>query len=87
VVEEFGISYIDFGEPFTWEEVQKRLKIEHGFRLPTLGESIMIDFAHVAIWIDQEINGKRMVMDRLWGPQIVKSGAYGLILVEEKDNE
>ena len=79
---ELNISCVDFGMPYTWDAVLERLKKEDGYRLPDIGEAIMMDYTHQAIWIEDKINGKNCVMDVHWGIQIVKDGAYGLILVE-----
>ena len=83
---EFNISTIHFGCCFSWIEVEKRLKQEFGFRLPTIAEAIMIEFGGDAIWVSDIINNKHMVMDNQWGAQIVRGGKYGLVLVEI-DNE
>ena len=80
---QLNISYVDFGMPYTWDAVIERLKKEDGFRLPNIGEAIMMDYTHQAIWIEDKINGKNCVMDVHWGIQIVKDGAYGLILMEK----
>ena len=77
-----NISYVDFGMPYSKEAMLARIKKENGFRLPDIGEAIMIDFNHQAIWISDKINGKDCVMDVHWGIQVVRSGTYGLILVE-----
>ena len=80
---ELTLNTIDFGCCFTWEHANKLIDREFGYRLPTIGESIMLDFEHQAIWTSEEINKKQLVMDQHWGAQIVRDGAYGLILVEK----
>ena len=80
---ELTLNTIDFGCCFTWKHAQKMIDKEFGYRLPTIGEAIMLDFTHHAIWTSEEINSKQLVMDQQWGAQIVRDGAYGLILVEK----
>ena len=82
---EFNISTIHFGCCFDWTQVQKKLGQEFGYRLPTIAESIMIDFDGDAIWVSDTINNKHMVMDNHWGPQIIRGGKYGMVLVEIED--
>ena len=78
----FNISTIDFGEPFNWKDVTNRLKQETCFRLPNAAEATRINFPYQAIWISDIIGESNAVMDREWGVQVVRSGGYGLILVE-----
>ena len=80
-----NLSTIHFGCCFTSVEVYVKLAKEDGFRLPTIAESIYIDFDGDAIWVSDMINNKHMVMDNHWGPQIVRGGKYGLVLVEKED--
>ena len=78
-----SIKTIDFILLFSWDEVQTQLKLEPNLRLPDIGEAIMMDYTQQAIWISDTINDKNCVMDIHWGIQVVRSGKYGLILVEK----
>ena len=83
---EFTLNTINFGDGFTWEHAQKIIDREFGYRLPTIGESIIMCFDQDAIWISEQINNKQLVMDNDFGVQVVKDGsdaAVGLILVEK----
>ena len=82
---ELNISTVHFGCCFSWDDVQKRLGKEDGFRLPTIAEAIMIEFGGDAIWVSDMINNKHLVMDNLWGVQLVRGGKYGMVLVEIED--
>ena len=83
---EFNLSTVHFGCCFAWEDVQKRLGHEFGYRLPTIAEAIMIEFGGDAIWVSDMINDKHLVMDNQWGAQIVRGGKYGMVLVEVEDD-
>ncbi len=82
---ELNISTIHFGCCFSWDDVQKRLEQEFGYRLPTISEAIMIDFEGDSIWVSDIINNKHLVMDANWGAQVVRGGKYGMVLVEIED--
>jgi len=67
--------------PYTWKAVEERLKKEDGYRLPTIGEAIIMNFDHTNIWVSDMINDKHLVMDREWGARIISDdGIAGLIL-------
>ncbi len=80
---EFELNTIHFGCCFSWLDIERQLAKEDGFRLPTIAESIVIEFGGDAIWVSDMINQKHMVMDNQWGPQIIRGGKYGLVLVEK----
>ena len=83
---EFTLNTMNFGDGFTWEHAEKMIEKEFGFRLPTIGESIMMCFEHQAIWTSEEINGKHLVMDNQYGAQVIREDfdiKVGLVLVEK----
>lgn len=81
-----NVGAYHFDELKLWDEVQDILEEQSTLRLPTVSEAIYLDYEHQAIWTSEIIGLKHCVMDIHWGIQIVRSGCYGLILLE-KENE